>query len=345
MSLSTCPRVSSARPRAARTARRWRSRRCRRLDPARTTRRCGSPRRHILEGLVRRGGERQRQRAAERAVRLAGRLEQHAEAELVEQLRLRRLVEHLEAGRDIGLERETGAAGACRRRGWSAPSGRPAFRARANSRRARGTHARRPARSRRSGGFPGRARHRRARSMPSVSKTRFAMLAAAALVKVMQRMCAGSTPSSSRRITRCASTWVLPEPALAATQADTAGSDASICSRVTACGMMRARSWRCHSLGALPSPLRGGVGGGGRSTWHFRSNAEPPPSPTLPQRKSGLPDLRSIRRNPGKPGFRGGGSTPFVRLEHSVGRLHSPPPDSSSSSPPSDHSLTRARWS
>ena len=57
----------------------------------------------------------------------------------------------------------------------------------------------------------------------SSSNTRFAMLAAAALVKVMQRIFAGSTPSSSRRITRCASTWVLPEPALAATQAETAG--------------------------------------------------------------------------------------------------------------------------
>ncbi len=52
------------------------------------------------------------------------------------------------------------------------------------------------------------------------SNTRFAMLAAAALVKVMQRMRAGSTPDSSSRITRCASTWVLPEPALAATKAE-----------------------------------------------------------------------------------------------------------------------------
>ena len=79
----------------------------------------------------------------------------------------------------------------------------------------------------------------------SVSKTRAAMLAAAALVKVMHRIFAGSTPpmppSSSSRITRCASTWVLPEPALAATNAAAHGSDASACRRGTASGMMRRR--------------------------------------------------------------------------------------------------------
>ena len=59
-------------------------------------------------------------------------------------------------------------------------------------------------------------------------KTSFAMLAAAVLVKVMQRILAGSTPRSSRLITRCASTWVLPEPALAETKAETSGLAASI---------------------------------------------------------------------------------------------------------------------
>src|SRR5216683_7567111 len=34
-----------------------------------------------------------------------------------------------------------------------------------------------------------------------------------------------------------------------------------------------------------------------------------PLSPTLPHRKSGLPDLRKINRNPGKPGLLGGGSS------------------------------------
>jgi hypothetical protein len=37
-------------------------------------------------------------------------------------------------------------------------------------------------------------------------------------------------------MTRCARTWVLPDPALAATQAETAGSDAVICSCSTASG-------------------------------------------------------------------------------------------------------------
>src|SRR5215469_12439558 len=51
--------------------------------------------------------------------------------------------------------------------------------------------------------------------------------------------------------------------------------------------------------------------------------AASPPSPTLPQRKSGLPDLRTIRRDPGKPGARGGGSTPNVRQQQLVARLAS----------------------
>ena len=57
---------------------------------------------------------------------------------------------------------------------------------------------------------------------PSVSKTRRAISAAAILVKVRQRIAAGSAPASSRRMTRCVSTCVLPEPALAMTQAEDA---------------------------------------------------------------------------------------------------------------------------
>ena len=60
----------------------------------------------------------------------------------------------------------------------------------------------------------------------SVLKTRAAMLAAAALVKVRQRTPDGGAPSRSRRSTRWASTWVLPEPALADTQAEEAGFEA-----------------------------------------------------------------------------------------------------------------------
>src|SRR6266702_6075929 len=40
---------------------------------------------------------------------------------------------------------------------------------------------------------------------------------------------------------------------------------------------------RCHTLGALPSPLWGGVGGGGSAIlrrWCHRDLTAPPPSPT-----------------------------------------------------------------
>ena len=74
---------------------------------------------------------------------------------------------------------------------------------------------------------------------PSVVKTRSAMLAAAALVKVMQRIFSGGTSASSRRITRCTSTCVLPEPAFADTKVEAAGSDARACVARTASGIGR----------------------------------------------------------------------------------------------------------
>jgi hypothetical protein len=40
------------------------------------------------------------------------------------------------------------------------------------------------------------------------------------------------------------------------------------------------------------------------------SQQQPPPPLTPPHRKSGLPDLRTIIRNPGKPGLRGEGNRP-----------------------------------
>src|SRR5882757_9003454 len=67
----------------------------------------------------------------------------------------------------------------------------------------------------------------------------------------------------------------------------------------------------------VPTPLAG-EGQGGGSNKHRNS---PPLSPTLPQRKSGLPDLRRLDRNPGKPGLRGGGSPPSSRRGH---RPHRP---------------------
>src|SRR5688572_12341916 len=45
-------------------------------------------------------------------------------------------------------------------------------------------------------------------------------------------MADGRQPASSSRMTRCVSTWVLPEPALAETQAERAGSEASACRSV-----------------------------------------------------------------------------------------------------------------
>ena len=65
------------------------------------------------------------------------------------------------------------------------------------------------------------------------------LAAAAALVKVMQRIFSGGTPDSKRRITRCTSTWVLPEPALADTKVDAFGSDARACASRTAGGIGR----------------------------------------------------------------------------------------------------------
>src|SRR6266508_1813314 len=55
---------------------------------------------------------------------------------------------------------------------------------------------------------------------------------------------------------------------------------------------------------SLP-PCGGGVGRGVHSRLRVRSV---PPSLSLPRRKAGLPDLRNVVRNPGKPGFRGGGN-------------------------------------
>jgi hypothetical protein len=54
-------------------------------------------------------------------------------------------------------------------------------------------------------------------------------------------------------------------------------------------------------------------------THHRRQSAGPPPL-TPPHRKSGLPDLRTVMRNPGRPGFRGEGNTPSKRT--AVYQLH-----------------------
>src|SRR5262245_24297204 len=58
------------------------------------------------------------------------------------------------------------------------------------------------------------------------ANSRPAISAAAARVKVRHRMRAGGAPASIRRTTRATSTWVFPEPALAETKAESAGSEA-----------------------------------------------------------------------------------------------------------------------
>ena len=68
-----------------------------------------------------------------------------------------------------------------------------------------------------------------------------AMLAAAALVKVRPRICAGGAPESRSLSTRWVKTCVLPLPALAETQADPDGSDAVACARRKGSGMTSAR--------------------------------------------------------------------------------------------------------
>ena len=62
------------------------------------------------------------------------------------------------------------------------------------------------------------------------------------------------------------------------------------------------RRWPPKAPRASPPPLAGEGQGGGM----HQGSCQPTPSPPLPQRKSGLPDLRRMMRNPGKPGFRRG---------------------------------------
>src|SRR5258708_11255185 len=72
------------------------------------------------------------------------------------------------------------------------------------------------------------------------------------------------------------------------------------------------------STALFPSPLWGGVRGGGRAVVHSDAfSITATPLPTLPHRKSGLPDLRTLTRNPGKPGLRGGGSAGAERVAYS----------------------------
>src|SRR5262245_20936640 len=70
----------------------------------------------------------------------------------------------------------------------------------------------------------------------------------------------------------------------------------------------------CRGLGALPSPLWGGVGGGGPSVGHRSRFTAPPPFPPLPQPAAGLPASGKSRsaQTPASRGLSGGGSRPSL---------------------------------
>ena len=60
----------------------------------------------LTEGMIAGGGDRSRERAAERALGRRGSIEQYTEALLIEELRLRRFVQHAKARGHVGFERE-----------------------------------------------------------------------------------------------------------------------------------------------------------------------------------------------------------------------------------------------
>jgi hypothetical protein len=73
-----------------------------------------------------------------------------------------------------------------------------------------------------------------------------------------------------------------------------------------------ARWSRRKRAAATPSPV---VGEGGGADSNVGLPVSGPPPPTPPHRKSGLPDLRTLMPNPGKPGFGGEGSTPSAKQD------------------------------
>ena len=181
---------------------------------------------HVLEGLVGGHHDRSGKRAAERAVGLRRTPPAALERQCVEQLRCGGLVEHLEARRDIGLERKL--VQQPRAEGVDGLHLQPARRLQR-----RGEQPARPRALRRRRGLRpvdsaislvergvverGPLRQRVEHAVRHVGGGRLGEGDAEDLGRI--------DAASSRRITRCASTWVLPEPALADTQAETSGSD------------------------------------------------------------------------------------------------------------------------
>ena len=183
------------------------------------------------------------ERPAECVVRVTRSLEQDRHDGATEHLVLGAVVEHREARRDVRLERElleqAGAEGVNRLHLEPARRLQCGGEQRLRPAALTGIDPATPI----SVSAASRAASSSVIQLRSRSNTRVAMLAAAALVKVRHRMRDGSTPpgapSSISRMTRWASTWVLPEPALAATNTEHVGSEASACRRRTASGIWR----------------------------------------------------------------------------------------------------------
>ena len=206
---------------------------------------------HVLEGDV--GGARHGdiERAACGAFGVSRGLKQHLEIGALHHLVLVAFVEHRKSRRHIGLERKLlQQPRAERMDGLHFQAARRFQRAGEQFSRRHAASARRAAAMPASTIAASSAASSSVTQWPSVENTRSAMLAAAALVKVMQRIFSGITPSSSSRITRCTSTWVLPDPALAETNAEEAGSEARAWAARTAAGIGRG------AVTILPTPAR-----------------------------------------------------------------------------------------
>ena len=178
----------------------------------------------LLESDVGRTRHRGEQRAAGDGLRIARGFQQHLQIGALHHVGLVALVDHGEARGNIGLERKLlEQPGAQRVDGLHLQSARrlqrageqlSCFAAQFSVRMGNADVADRCIKLRIVQRHP----------MAKRGENALAMLAAAALVKVMQRIFSGGTPDNSSRITRCTSTCVLPEPALADTKADAVGS-------------------------------------------------------------------------------------------------------------------------
>ena len=158
----------------------------------------------------------------------------------------------------------SGAAATGRRRGWCRCACRPAGRAPWRTARARRASVCSVGSTSSSRSSPSSAASSSVTHLPRVFCSRTAISAAAALVKVRHWMRSGLAPASIRRSSRSVSSLVLPEPAEAATKADTAGSEASSCSALARSRAPSPPPPQGEGTQRSPSPCGRGSGGGGR---------------------------------------------------------------------------------